>query len=81
MTRKAGSACGISENFSCLLNETVLSVNKQFGYLTIVKYLATKSANAFSKLGLEDELTWRQRNRIFVYDQYFSILNEGTEPL
>lgn len=27
------------------------------------------------------ELTGQRRNRVFVYDAYFTILNEGGEPL
>ena len=42
---------------------------------------AAKGMDAVIKLGLARELTGRQRNRVFVYDQYLSILNEGTEPL
>ena len=42
---------------------------------------AAKSMDAIIKLGLARELTGRQRNRVFVYDRYLSILNEGTEPL
>ena len=42
---------------------------------------AAKGMDAIIKLGLARELTGRQRNRVFAYDQYLSILNEGTEPL
>ena len=42
---------------------------------------AAKGMEALIKLGLARELTGRQRNRVFVYDRYLSILNEGTEPL
>ncbi len=42
---------------------------------------AAKGMDAIIKLGLARELTGKQRNRVFVYDQYLSILNEGTEPL
>ena len=42
---------------------------------------AAKGMDAIIRLGLARELTGRQRNRVFVYDQYLSILNEGTEPL
>lgn len=42
---------------------------------------AAKGMDAIIKLGLARELTGRQRNRVFVYDQYLTILNEGTEPL
>lgn len=31
------------------------------------------------ELGIARELTGKQRNRLFVYDQYLAALNEGTE--
>ena len=31
------------------------------------------------KRGIAREITGKRRNRLFVYDQYLSILNEGTE--
>jgi len=30
--------------------------------------------------GIARELTGKPRNRLFVYDRYLAILNEGTEP-
>lgn len=33
------------------------------------------------KMGIARELTGQRRNRVFVYDAYLSILNEGGEPL
>ena len=30
--------------------------------------------------GIARELTGKRRNRLFVYDRYLAILNEGTEP-
>jgi Fic family protein len=42
---------------------------------------AAKGMEALIKLELARELTGRQRNRVFAYDRYLSILNEGTEPL
>ena len=32
-------------------------------------------------LGIVREITGQRRNRLFAYDQYLSILSEGTEPL
>lgn len=40
-----------------------------------------KGMNALMRVGIVREMTGRKRNRVFVYDRYFSILNEGTEPL
>src|SRR5438105_11403970 len=41
---------------------------------------ATKGINALVKLGIVRELTGQRRNRVFAYDRYLAILNEGTEP-
>ena len=42
---------------------------------------AAKGMDALMKLGIAGELTGKQRNRVFVYDRYLAILNEGTKPL
>jgi predicted transcriptional regulator len=36
--------------------------------------------NRLEKAGILREATGRQRGKLYVYDQYLSILNEGTEP-
>ena len=41
----------------------------------------TKSMMHMIDLGLLHEVTGRERHRLFVYEQYLAILNEGTEPL
>ncbi|MBM3745712.1 MAG: Fic family protein [Acidobacteria bacterium] len=41
----------------------------------------TKSIDHMIRLGLLREITGKQRHRLFVYDPYLAILNEGTEPL
>ena len=42
---------------------------------------ATSGMELLVKLGIAREITGQRRNRIFAYDRYISILNEGTEPL
>ena len=42
---------------------------------------AAKGMEALMQLGIARELTGQRRNRVFAYDHYLSILNEGTEPL
>ena len=32
------------------------------------------------RLGILDEITGKQRDRLYAYDEYLAILNEGTEP-
>jgi predicted transcriptional regulator len=39
-----------------------------------------KSLEHMRHLGIVREITGRQRHRLFVYDAYLAILNEGTEP-
>ena len=40
-----------------------------------------KSLGYMSQLDILHEVTGRERHRLFVYDKYLAILNEGTEPI
>ena len=42
---------------------------------------ASRAMHSLVKLGIARELTGQRRNRIFAYDGYLSILNEGGSPL
>jgi Fic family protein len=42
---------------------------------------ATKAVLRLMELGIARELTGQRRNRVFVYDAYLNILNEGGEAL
>jgi Fic family protein len=42
---------------------------------------ASSGMKLLSELGIIQELTGKQRNRMFGYSQYLTILSEGTEPL
>lgn len=42
---------------------------------------AAKNVDALTGLGIVREITGRRRDRVFAYDRYLAILNEGTEPL
>ena len=41
----------------------------------------TKSLMHMIDFGILQEVTGRERHRLFVYEQYLAILNEGTEPI
>ena len=41
----------------------------------------TASMQHLAKLGIARETTGRNYGRIYAYDKYLKILNEGTEPL
>ena len=51
------------------------TINKYLGKGYVVK----SSMGHLVDLGIARELTGNRRNRLFVYDGYLSILNEGTE--
>jgi hypothetical protein len=40
-----------------------------------------KSLEHMKGLGIMREITGRKRHRLFVYETYLAILNEGTEPI
>lgn len=42
---------------------------------------ASKAMQALTTAGIARELTGQRRNRVFVYDAYLAILNEGAQPL
>jgi Fic family protein len=42
---------------------------------------ASKAMQALTTTGIARELTGQRRNRVFVYDAYLAILNEGAQPL
>jgi Fic family protein len=65
-----------------VLHERPLVTLNQVQHLTGVSFqTATKGMNALVELGIVRELTGQRRNRVFAYDRYLSILNEGIEPL
>jgi len=42
---------------------------------------ASKAMGKLIELGIARELTGKRRNRLFVYDEYLSVLSEGGEPI
>jgi Fic family protein len=76
--RRAGSALRIHGAFSGRPIESMSSLSKTTG----LSFPAVSSAVALlEELGIVRELTGKRRNRLFVYDEYLSLLSEGTEPL
>jgi Fic family protein len=41
----------------------------------------TAGMGVLTALGIAKELTGRKRDRVFAYDRYLAVLQEGTEPL
>jgi hypothetical protein len=42
---------------------------------------ASKAIDTMKAIGIAREVTGGKRNRVFTYDRYLAILNEGAEPL
>ncbi len=78
MGRRAGSALRVHELFKA---RPILSL-PGICAVTGLSFPAVSSAmDLLVDLGVARELTGKRRNRLFLYDRYLGILNEGTEPL
>jgi Fic family protein len=76
--RAASSALRV---FNVLTERPVITLNEICRRTGISFPTATRSMNSLVALGIVRELTGGRRNRVFAYDRYLAILNEGTEPL
>jgi Fic family protein len=74
--RRAGSALRVQEAFKARPVTSLQDVRKRSG----LSFPATAAGmDLLRELGMARELTGKRRNRVFAYDAYLSILNEGTE--
>jgi Fic family protein len=74
--RRAGSGLRVHEALKARPIQSVTSVCD----VTRLSFPAVSSAmGLLVELGIARELTGKRRNRLFVYDRYLAILNEGTE--
>lgn len=74
--RRSGSALRIHDAFNArpLASVQDLCVRTGLSFPT-----ANSAVDLMVEMGIVRELTGKRRNRIFAYDRYLSILNEGTE--
>ncbi len=76
--RRAGSALRVHEALKAHPLLPLAAICERTG----LSFPAASSAiDLLLELGVARELTGKRRNRLFLYDQYLAILNEGTEPL
>ena len=61
--------------------QPILSIASVGEELKLSVPTVTASPKHLAKLGIARETTGRNRGRIYAYDKYLKILNEGTEPL
>jgi Fic family protein len=76
--RRAGSALRVHQ---ALKERPILSM-PEVCRRTGLSFPGVSSAmDLLADLGIARELTGKRRNRLFAYDRYLAILNEGTEPI
>lgn len=76
--RRAGSALRVHEALKARPILSLPEICRQTG----LSFPAASSAmDLLVEMQIARELTGKRRNRLFVYDRYLAILNEGTEPL
>jgi len=76
--RKAGSAHRLLE---LLRHHPITTIPNATGQLNLSAATVLKAMEALADLGIVREITGKQRDRIYMYDRYVSILDEGTQPL
>jgi len=74
--RRAGSALRVHDAIKA---RPLLSMNEICNITRLSFPAASSAMNLLIELNIARELTGRRRNRLFVYDLYLAILNEGTE--
>jgi len=67
--------------FSTLRDRPVATVTDLAERTGVSFPTAAKAVESLIALGIAREVTGRRRDRVFAYDRYLAILNEGTEPL
>ena len=76
--RPAASALRVFEHMQ---RNPIVSIPATARSIGISAPTVAKSLEHMRQLGMLREITGRQRHRLFVYDAYLAILNEGTEPI
>jgi Fic family protein len=64
-----------------LQNKPLLTIQKAADETGLTRPTITTALRMLTDLGIIRELTGKERHRLFVYDEYLKILNEGAIPL
>jgi Fic family protein len=75
--RRAGSALRV---YDALRARPVTSLQELCGRAGLSFPATSSSVDLLVEFGIVRELTGKRRNRVFAYDRFLAILNEGTEP-
>lgn len=75
------SAANTLRVFDALRTRPLATVNDLCARSGVAYPTASRAVGALQGLGIVREITGRQRDRVFAYERYLAILNEGAEPL
>jgi Fic family protein len=81
MTKLGGGTASTMRVYSALRAKPVATINDLAQRAAVSFPTAAKAVEVLTGAGIVRELTGGRRNRVFAYDRYLAILNEGTEPL
>ncbi|MFC1539859.1 Fic family protein [Gemmatimonadota bacterium] len=64
-----------------LKQRPIISIRDVSDHTGLAFQTALTTLDRLSVLGIVEEITGKQRNRLYVYSDYMNLLNEGTEPI
>jgi Fic family protein len=76
--RRAGSAHRVHD---FLKTRPIISIPPAVKALSLTPPTVRSSVETLEQLGMLREITGKQRDRVYIYDPYIRILDEGTEPI
>ena len=79
--KSLGRAASAMRVFDAICKRPVTTLNEICQRAGASFPTAAKGMDMLMSLGIARELTGQRRNRVFAYQRYLNILNEGTEPL
>ena len=81
MIQAQGKIAGTALRVHDLLQQRpIISITAACKALELTHPAVNKSLRKLEEMGIVREITGRQRNRLYLYDTYMNILNEGLEP-
>ena len=81
LVKAPGSSASVMRVFNALRAKPLATINDLGARAAVSFPTAAKAVEVLATAGVVRELTGGRRNRIFAYDRYLAVLNEGTEPL
>ena len=74
-------AASVLRVFQHMQRNPIVSIPAAARKIGISAPTVAKSLDHMRRLGIVREITGRERHRLFVYEPYLAIPNEGTEPI